>query len=260
MKRVLLTVVSLLFVVSMVQTGFTGDLDGPDWGPQSGGGMYSLADLYYYITEGTTFTATTSFTEPAQGPTVPTNMDLKTFGDDIQAMYDQCNLTVDDLAGKGLTGKVFFANSTTDWGPVTVMATPTPIPTPTPPPTPTPVGYWYQQYGPSGTGDVIEIGSMDVASSKDGTGCAGNGTKIWDTACSWGNGLDWLGKTDWRLPNKDEMVTICSNKASLPSYQAARYWSSTTSSVHAYCVIDVGCGADVKARADAFFVRAVRTN
>ena len=225
---------------------------------------YTLDNIYYYLAQGTEASWGAHSLGPQSG--VP-GQDIEGFTKSLEDIYyymadafGQCNLTVDDLAGKGYTGKVFFATSTMAWGPVTVMATPTPIPTPTPPPTPTPVGYWYQQYGPSGTGDVIEIGSMYVASSKDGTGCAGNGTKIWDTACSWGNGLDWLGKTDWRLPNKDEMVTICSNKASLPSYQAARYWSSTTSSVHAYCVIDVGCGADVKARADAFFVRAVRTN
>ena len=64
---------------------------------------------------------------------------------------------------------------------------------------------WYTQYGPDGTGDVVQIGTMYVASKMDGTGCAENGTKNWNDAIDWANGLSWLDKDDWRIPIQDEL-------------------------------------------------------
>lgn len=84
---------------------------------------------------------------------------------------------------------------------------------------------------PSGSGDIVKIGSMYVASKWDGTGCAAGEMFTWLNAKDWADELVWLGHDDWRLPTKDELSAICSVKDSAPGFTydrpSAWYWSST---------------------------------
>lgn len=84
---------------------------------------------------------------------------------------------------------------------------------------------------PSGSGDIVKIGSMYVASKWDGTGCAAGEMFTWLNAKDWADGLVWLSHDDWRLPVKDELSAICAVKDSTPGFTykqgSAWYWSST---------------------------------
>lgn len=88
-------------------------------------------------------------------------------------------------------------------------------------------GDWYSRYGPSGTGDVVQMGSFYVASRKDDPGCAGDVWKKWPEAMTWAGGLTWLERDDWRLPTITELQDICANKDSLDSYTTGSCWSSS---------------------------------
>ena len=85
-------------------------------------------------------------------------------------------------------------------------------------PTPTPTEEdWYSTYGPDGTGQVIHISSMYVASQGWDTGCDVYNQTNWAAAVAWGDDLSWLGESDWYLPTKDQLSVICANKDDLGS-------------------------------------------
>ncbi|RLC40105.1 MAG: hypothetical protein DRH33_00955 [Candidatus Nealsonbacteria bacterium] len=59
----------------------------------------------------------------------------------------------------------------------------------------------------------------------------------WNDAMSYCNNLDWLGFTDWYLPNKDELVYLYQHRDILSGYGSDYYWSSTEyGSDYAYLV------------------------
>jgi hypothetical protein len=122
---------------------------------------------------------------------------------------------------------------------------------------------WYETYGPDGTNDIVQIGSMYVARNTNTAGTANDGTKNWDTAISWAAGLNWLGKTDWRLPTGEiggELSTIYDNKASLGSYTADWYWSSLESGAYAFRIYFGNGVWDYNGpKANNHYVRAVRS-
>jgi hypothetical protein len=99
--------------------------------------------------------------------------------------------------------------------------------TPAPSPTPQP---FYDQYGPDGSGDVVQIGSLYVASFGDGTGGAWNAVTNWIQAYRWAQELVWLGNGDWRLPTGqgagDELLGICVEKGT-QFLDRQKYWTST---------------------------------
>ena len=121
---------------------------------------------------------------------------------------------------------------------------------------------WYESYGPLGTNDVVLIGSMYVARNINTAGTANNERMNWDPAISWAAGLDWLGKTDWRLPTGNtggELSTIYDNRASLGSYAANYYWSSTEAGATNAYIVNFGNGnVDGDNKTYTFYVRAVR--
>ena len=144
------------------------------------------------------------------------------------------------------------------------MCSPNP-PTPaiTPTPTKTPALDWYLKYGPSGSGDVVKIGTTYVASKQDGTGCAVGGKKTWNDASSWAAGLSWLDKDDWRMPAKDELSAICAVKATASgfTYLSEHYWSSTgfdTPYSGAWAVYFGNCTGSESGKPSSYYVRAVR--
>lgn len=110
----------------------------------------------------------------------------------------------------------------------------------------------------------MQIGSMYVASKKDGLGCAGNGTKTWLAAIEWANGLSWLGKDDWRMPAGGaggELSTICNDKDHLGSYQLGNYWSSTEYGADRASYVDFSnCSLHGDYKTRSSYVRAVRAS
>ena len=93
-------------------------------------------------------------------------------------------------------------------------------------------------------------------------------TKIWDEAIDYCENLDFAGKTDWRLPNSNELYMIADrhryNPAIDPTFQniySGTYWSSTTSaSVHtdAWYIHFYGGNDSQTAKNSLMHVRCVR--
>jgi len=80
---------------------------------------------------------------------------------------------------------------------------------------------------PRGKDMVVEIGGMYVAKWTNNDGTYTNIVPEWPFMCSWGTDLVWLDQDDWRLPTKDELITICANKGVIGDYHPSWYWSST---------------------------------
>ena len=82
---------------------------------------------------------------------------------------------------------------------------------------------WYLKYGPDGTDDIAQIGTLYTANWTDSFGCAYGGTMNWDDAMAWADGLNWLEKSDWRLATKNELDAICDAWKN----PIGKVWSST---------------------------------
>jgi hypothetical protein len=134
-----------------------------------------------------------------------------------------------------------------------------PTPTPAITPTPTPDPNWYLIYGPSGSGDVVKIGTLYVASKMEGIGCAESEPKTWQDAIDWASGLSWLGKDDWRMPTRYELIEICENKGILGSYHPDYYWSATAYDAEgAWDVFFPSCVGNNAVKTCILYVMAVR--
>jgi len=135
MKKLITAVLSLMFMVGLSGLTVAGNLDSPG-APSAGSGMYSLQNLYDYLTSGTTLTVQGSFQEPTSGPG-STMKTTKEIGDAIKALFDLCPVTSADVK----SGVRFFCTQAGSWGVKTgtaqLMPTPTPTPTLTPTATPT---------------------------------------------------------------------------------------------------------------------------
>ncbi|MCX6356249.1 MAG: hypothetical protein NTZ78_15320 [Candidatus Aureabacteria bacterium] len=166
MKKLITVALSLMFVVCMSYTTIAGSLDSPG-APSAGSGMYTLQNLYDYLTSGTALTVQTSFQEPMTGPTAGTMKTTKQIGDDMDALFNQCNVTT---AAEVKSGYKFFCTQSGSWGVQTgtlvvpPTATPTSTPTITPTITPTQV--------PWDAAACAEKGGMWSAKN-DGSGLSG---------------------------------------------------------------------------------------
>ncbi|MCX6353530.1 MAG: hypothetical protein NTZ78_01345 [Candidatus Aureabacteria bacterium] len=151
MKRLMTLILSVVFAVGMVRMAIAGSLDSLG-SPSAGSGMYTLQNLYDYLTSGTALTVQTSFQEPTSSPgsTMKTTREI---GDDIKALFDLCPVSSADVK----SGVRFFCTQAGGWGVQTgtaqLVPTATPSPTITPTPTVTPTiwdsaacsakgGYW----------------------------------------------------------------------------------------------------------------------
>ncbi|MCX6353744.1 MAG: hypothetical protein NTZ78_02425 [Candidatus Aureabacteria bacterium] len=234
MKKLITVALSLMFVVCLSYTAVAGSLDSPG-APSAGSGMYTLQNLYDYLTSGAALTVQTSFQEPTSGPTSGTMKTTKQIGDAVATPFALCATTT---AGNVESGKPFFCTQPGSWGVQTgtLVVPPTPTPTPTMTPTPTttstPTKTWYEEYGPSGTGDVVKIGTTYVASKKDGLGCNGGVVAGWASNNIYAEGLNWLGKDDWRMPTLAELRVVCLNKGSLASYTTDDWTIASTQEQH----------------------------
>ena len=198
MKKLIMMVLGLMCAVGMAGMAIAGNIDSPG-APSAGSGMYTLQNLYDYLTSGTALTVPGSFQEPGAGPG-STMKSTKQIGDDVKALFVQALATTADVK----SGVKFFSTVSGSWGVKTgALICPTPIPD------------WYTTYGPSGSQMVIQIGNMYVARN---TNTPGTAKLSYASAQGWAIGLNWLGKTTWRLPIYDETHTICTNKAQLGTY------------------------------------------
>jgi len=133
MKKLITVALSLMLMVGLSGLAVAGSLDSPG-APSAGSGMYTLQNLYDYLTSGTALTVQTSFQEPTSGPTAGTMKTTKEIGDDIKAKFVLCDATADKVA----SGTKFFSTVSGNWGVQTGTAQLVPTPTLTPTPTPTP--------------------------------------------------------------------------------------------------------------------------
>jgi len=79
--------------------------------PSAGSGMYTLSQVYDYLNSGIKATPVPSFREPGAGPG-PTMKTMKEIYEDIQAKFDQCDVTTANVD----SGKKFFSTVPGNWG------------------------------------------------------------------------------------------------------------------------------------------------
>ncbi|MCX6353935.1 MAG: fibrinogen-like YCDxxxxGGGW domain-containing protein [Candidatus Aureabacteria bacterium] len=137
MKKLITIALSLMFVACLSYTVIAGSLDSPG-APSAGSGMYTLQNLYDYLTSGAALTVQTSFQEPTTGPTAGTMKTTKQIGDAVATPFAQCASTT---AADVRSGMPFFCTQPGSWGVQTGtgLMQPTPTPTGTPTGTPTPI-------------------------------------------------------------------------------------------------------------------------
>jgi len=263
-KSVLLSLMMVTGLIISVGVP-AGDLD-PSFGPQSGSGMYTLSEVYYYLTEGTEGTIATSFQEPAAGPG-PTMMDTKVIYEDIETIFNSCTASPATV----LTGVPFFSTDTSAWG----MQTGTysggggtglpktgqfvsyldyddawyanPAPGEHDIGNPQGTGSWANYTAEGGRfstqtsglpgGVVLDNATgLSWATGTDGAGCNFGAQTDWTSAVAWASNIDFATQTDWRLPNYHELTSIVDQSTTSPAIDTRffsntfshYYWSSTT--------------------------------
>lgn len=94
--------------------------------------------------------------------------------------------------------------------------------------------------------------------------------KAWQAALSYCENLDYAGYSDWRLPNKNELVSLVNHEKSSGSYSyfpdmpGNYFWSSSTyadSAIYAWRVnfdYTYGGVAKIEKAHDYYYVRCVR--
>ncbi len=212
------------------------------WGsavPAQSPTLYTIADVYYYLVDGTEATEGGHSLEPPSGAT-PGDTRFKTLEElyeDVKAIFDQC----DALPGDVSESKTFFSFQTSSWGVRTGSASSSKLLV-----TGLTTSYadyddgWYEKglaydYTSNGDGTFTDnvIGLMWAQSSND-EGCYDGSTVHWTTAIDWADDLTFAGYSDWRLPNNRELNSIVFFKLGW-KYEApmnsrnGMYWTSTSS-------------------------------
>ncbi len=124
---------------------------------------------------------------------------------------------------------------------------------------------------------VVGVGKWTVdnntgliwAADGDSKGCNFNTETNWAAAVAWCENLNYLNRTDWRLPNVKELQTIvdasrsypCVDGAKFPNTKMDFYWTSTTTrneSTWAFILdFDVLGRVDDADKTNAYYFRAV---
>ena len=125
-------------------------------------------------------------------------------------------------------------------------------------------------YTDNGDGTVTDsVTGLVWAKDGDEAGCNFGAHTDWEAAIDWAEGLDFAGQTDWRLPNRPELISLVDHGAHQPSIddayfphtKSSNYWTSTTfthETGSAFVVIfDVGSNGALD-KGSAYYVRAVR--
>ncbi|MCX6355090.1 MAG: fibrinogen-like YCDxxxxGGGW domain-containing protein [Candidatus Aureabacteria bacterium] len=124
MKKLITVALSLIFMVGLSCVAVAGSLDSPG-APSAGSGMYTLQNLYDFLTSGTALTVQTSFQEPTSGPG-STMRTTKQIGDAVATSFAMCDATADKVA----SGTKFFSTVPGRWGVQTGTLVVPPTPTP----------------------------------------------------------------------------------------------------------------------------------
>ena len=91
--------------------------------------------------------------------------------------------------------------------------------------------------------------------------------KAWQAALSYCENLDYAGYTDWRLPNKDELMTLVnydkySPASNFPGMTANRFWTSTSRSNYPERAFNIWLSTgriDTRHKTDySYYVKCVR--
>ncbi|MCX6355742.1 MAG: hypothetical protein NTZ78_12700 [Candidatus Aureabacteria bacterium] len=133
MKKLITIALGVMLTVGLSGVAVAGSLDSPG-APSAGSGMYTLQNLYDYLTSGAALTVQSSFQEPTTGPTAGTMKTTKQIGDDVKAMFNLCAITA---ASDVKSGMPFFCTQSGSWGVQTGTGLMQPTPTSTPTSTPT---------------------------------------------------------------------------------------------------------------------------
>ncbi len=107
------------------------------------------------------------------------------------------------------------------------------------------------------------------AKDGNGLGCFGGQTATWEGAIEWAEGLTFAEHSDWRLPNRIELLSLIDlssrpafDPAVFPNTKATYYWSSTTHPLNpdiAFQVnFDIGGSSGHSKTVYSHYVRAVR--
>jgi len=103
--------------------------------------------------------------------------------------------------------------------------------------------------------DTILLGNIEVANTR-------KDKKLnWQNAQNYCKALTYNRKSDWRIPNKEELQKIYKNRSQLRYFENSYYWSSTTNSNDSYdaCVVYFNGGySGYSTKDDNYYVRCVR--
>ena len=97
----------------------------------------------------------------------------------------------------------------------------------------------YQTSNPAGNGEIVttdNVTGLMWASDGAASGCYNGGTRTWNEAIDWAEGLTFAGYSDWRLPNIRELHSLVSfgtddpaiNPTYFPNIKSSYYWSGST--------------------------------
>jgi hypothetical protein len=131
----------------------------------------------------------------------------------------------------------------------------------------------YQTSDPAANGNIVttdNVTGLMWASDGNAAGCNFANYTDWDHAIDWAEGLTFAGYSDWRLPNINELYSICVKDATISAPYIDHtyfpntlnyYWSSTSYPTNTTNALYVYFNSGVVTRNDKAYntyVRAVR--
>ncbi len=266
----------MMFTVGMGGMAMAGNIDSPG-APSAGSGMYTLKQIYDYLSAGTAATKQTSFQDPTAGPG-STGYTLKDVYAAVATPFPQCDATVSDVGA----GRKFFCAVSGSWGLKTGTKT---VPYCTLLKTGQTSVYVTGDDGSKNKGVAFSytnttsnsvtdnVTGLMWAKSIAGAGCCSGSTPLWSSAVSWAIGLTFDGYSDWRLPNITELQSLCVRNAAwalrinttyFPDTTSSHsFWSSTTiptatANVYTMAYYSTLLGTNGAAKNGTLYVRAVR--
>ena len=116
MRAALVVFVGVMVAAGLCGTVVAGSFDAPGI-PSAGSGMYTLQNLYDYLTSGAALTVQSSFQEPSAAPG-STMKTTKEIGDAVATPFAMCDATADKVA----SGTKFFSTVSGSWETACIMA------------------------------------------------------------------------------------------------------------------------------------------
>ena len=127
-------------------------------------------------------------------------------------------------------------------------------------------------YRDNGDGTVTDLNTglmwMRATADTDNDGDIDSGDELdWQPACDYCDGLEYAGYSDWRLPDRRELMSIVDYGRDYPainpvfSCRSSYYWSSSTYAfrpAHAWGVDFISGRVDYYYKGNDYYVRCVR--